>query len=95
MPNLRGRVLSSESEIATVERGLYVVGWLKRGPTGIVATNLHCAEETVGSFVPLLSFIPHVVDQHLIVTQNVNNYTRSIYSCVSMVGGRIVVFPCS
>jgi len=57
VPNLRGRVLSSESETATVERGLYVVGWLKRGPTGIVATNLHCAEETVGTFVPLLSFI--------------------------------------
>uniref|UniRef100_A0A453EBN4 NADPH:adrenodoxin oxidoreductase, mitochondrial n=1 Tax=Aegilops tauschii subsp. strangulata TaxID=200361 RepID=A0A453EBN4_AEGTS len=46
VPNLRGRVLSSESETATVEPGLYVVGWLKRGPTGIVATNLHCAEET-------------------------------------------------
>ncbi|KAH9616099.1 hypothetical protein KSS87_011137 [Heliosperma pusillum] len=29
--------------------GLYVCGWLKRGPTGIVATNLYCAEETVGS----------------------------------------------
>lgn len=51
VPNLRGRVLSSESEIATVERGLYVVGWLKRGPTGIVATNLHCAEETVASIL--------------------------------------------
>ena len=47
VPNLRGRVLCSESETATVEPGLYVVGWLKRGPTGIVATNLHCAEETV------------------------------------------------
>ncbi|VAH58539.1 unnamed protein product [Triticum turgidum subsp. durum] len=46
VPNLRGRVLCSESETATVELGLYVVGWLKRGPTGIVATNLHCAEET-------------------------------------------------
>jgi adrenodoxin-NADP+ reductase len=43
IPNLRGRVLRSD----TVETGLYVVGWLKRGPTGIVATNLHCAEETV------------------------------------------------
>ena len=52
--------MSSESETATVETGLYVVGWLKRGPTGIVATNLHCAEETVGTFVPVLSFIPYV-----------------------------------
>jgi adrenodoxin-NADP+ reductase len=37
-----------------------VVGWLKRGPTGIVATNLHCAEETVGTFVMVLAFIPCV-----------------------------------
>ncbi|PUZ75090.1 hypothetical protein GQ55_1G121100 [Panicum hallii var. hallii] len=51
VPNLRGRVMSSESETATVETGLYVVGWLKRGPTGIVATNLHCAEETVASIL--------------------------------------------
>lgn len=51
VPNLKGRVLSSESENATVEPGLYVVGWLKRGPTGIVATNLHCAEETVCAFL--------------------------------------------
>lgn len=29
------------------EEGLYVCGWLKRGPTGIIATNLYCAEETV------------------------------------------------
>lgn len=28
-----------------------MVGWLKRGPTGIVATNLHCAEETVASIL--------------------------------------------
>ncbi|KAL6629475.1 hypothetical protein ACP70R_029240 [Stipagrostis hirtigluma subsp. patula] len=51
VPNLRGKVLSSKSETATVEEGLYVVGWLKRGPTGIVATNLHCAEETVASIL--------------------------------------------
>lgn len=51
VPNLRGRILSSESETATVEPGMYVVGWLKRGPTGIVATNLHCAEETVASIL--------------------------------------------
>jgi adrenodoxin-NADP+ reductase len=27
--------------------GMYVCGWLKRGPTGIIGTNLTCAEETV------------------------------------------------
>jgi adrenodoxin-NADP+ reductase len=29
--------------------GLYVCGWLKRGPTGIIGTNLTDAEETVAS----------------------------------------------
>lgn len=37
-------------EHAAVEHGLYVVGWLKRGPTGIIATNLYCAEETVRTY---------------------------------------------
>jgi hypothetical protein len=40
-------VLSDTSDTAVLEEGLYVCGWLKRGPTGIVATNLYCAEETV------------------------------------------------
>lgn len=49
VPNVRGRVLSEASEDAQVEKGMYVCGWLKRGPTGIIATNLYCAEETVAS----------------------------------------------
>ncbi|GLC37127.1 hypothetical protein PLESTB_000983100 [Pleodorina starrii] len=31
--------------------GLYVVGWLKRGPTGIIGTNLVDADETAASLV--------------------------------------------
>ncbi len=34
-----------------MDPGLYVVGWLKRGPSGIVGTNLVDAEETAGSLV--------------------------------------------
>ncbi|KAM1812734.1 hypothetical protein ACFX11_026644 [Malus domestica] len=50
VPNIRGRVLSDTSGNPTLlEKGLYVCGWLKRGPTGIIATNLYCAEETVSS----------------------------------------------
>nr|XP_009779226.1 PREDICTED: NADPH:adrenodoxin oxidoreductase, mitochondrial isoform X3 [Nicotiana sylvestris] len=49
VPNVQGRVLSEASGDALVEKGLYVCGWLKRGPTGIIATNLYCAEETVAS----------------------------------------------
>ncbi|CAI7872372.1 unnamed protein product, partial [Closterium sp. NIES-53] len=50
VPNELGRVLqASGSEPvseARYEPGLYVVGWLKRGPTGIIGTNLIDAEET-------------------------------------------------
>ncbi|PKA64741.1 Glutamate synthase 1 [NADH], chloroplastic [Apostasia shenzhenica] len=50
VPNFMGRVLrSQQQDHEVVEHGLYVAGWLKRGPTGIIATNLYCAEETVAS----------------------------------------------
>ncbi|CAI0543395.1 unnamed protein product [Linum tenue] len=50
VPNAGGRVMSDTSgDPELIEQGLYVCGWLKRGPTGIIGTNLHCAEETVAS----------------------------------------------
>ncbi|XP_021723606.1 NADPH:adrenodoxin oxidoreductase, mitochondrial isoform X2 [Chenopodium quinoa] len=55
VPNLRGRVLQATSGDHALLEGLYVCGWLKRGPTGIVATNLYCAEETVASIMEDLS----------------------------------------
>jgi adrenodoxin-NADP+ reductase len=45
VPNLQGRVIEGQQS----QIGLYVVGWLKRGPSGIVGTNKVCAEETVGA----------------------------------------------
>lgn len=52
VPNIRGRVLHDTSGDPTLlEEGLYVCGWLKRGPTGIIATNLYCAEETVSDLL--------------------------------------------
>ncbi|XP_047960003.1 NADPH:adrenodoxin oxidoreductase, mitochondrial isoform X1 [Salvia hispanica] len=48
VPNDRGRVLADASHgHLQHDIGLYVCGWLKRGPTGIIGTNLHCAEETI------------------------------------------------
>ncbi|KAK8654668.1 hypothetical protein V6N13_107275 [Hibiscus sabdariffa] len=48
VPNVKGRVVSDNSgDPTSLENGLYVCGWLKRGPRGIIATNLYCAEETV------------------------------------------------
>jgi ferredoxin--NADP+ reductase len=37
VPNDRGRV----------RPGVYVAGWVKRGPTGFIGTNKSCAQETV------------------------------------------------
>jgi ferredoxin--NADP+ reductase len=45
LPNERGRVLGSDE---TWLPGVYAVGWIKRGPTGILGTNKRDAEETIG-----------------------------------------------
>lgn len=39
------------SEQGRVEPGLYVSGWIKRGPSGIIGTNIVDAKETVGSIL--------------------------------------------
>jgi ferredoxin/flavodoxin---NADP+ reductase len=44
LPNDRGRVLTPDGEPLP---GVYAVGWIKRGPTGILGTNKRDAEETV------------------------------------------------
>jgi ferredoxin--NADP+ reductase len=44
LPNDRGRVLGPEGQPLP---GVYAVGWIKRGPTGILGTNKRDAEETV------------------------------------------------
>ena len=44
LPNERGRVLTGDGEPLP---GVYAVGWIKRGPTGILGTNKRDAEETV------------------------------------------------
>lgn len=50
VPNAAGRVLTGVGvSQPDVIPALYVCGWLKRGPTGIIGTNLTDAEETVHS----------------------------------------------
>jgi ferredoxin--NADP+ reductase len=44
LPNDAGRVTTPEGERLP---GVYAVGWIKRGPTGILGTNKRDAEETV------------------------------------------------
>lgn len=48
VPNESGRVLDAQSEPIP---GLYVSGWIKRGPTGVIGTNKPDAAETVDSFL--------------------------------------------
>jgi ferredoxin/flavodoxin---NADP+ reductase len=48
LPNERGRVLMPDGEPLA---GVYAVGWIKRGPTGILGTNKRDAEETVSCLV--------------------------------------------
>jgi ferredoxin/flavodoxin---NADP+ reductase len=44
LPNDRGRVVTPDGDPLP---GVYAVGWIKRGPTGILGTNKRDAEETV------------------------------------------------
>lgn len=48
IPNVLGQVLTDDGSI---DPGLFVCGWLKRGPTGIIGTNLVDAEQTVDTLV--------------------------------------------
>ena len=55
VPNAFGRVTQSVAPAMGGGEwqvpGLYVVGWLKRGPRGIIGDNLIDAEETIGALV--------------------------------------------
>ncbi len=46
VPNIGGRVVEQADSTAVVP-GLYVAGWIKRGPQGIIGTNKLCATDTV------------------------------------------------
>lgn len=49
VPNVDGRVVDPESGHAV--EGVYVTGWIKRGPSGVIGTNKKCATETVDSLL--------------------------------------------
>ncbi len=48
VPNVEGRVLDANGRALPK---LYVAGWIKRGPTGLIGTNKQCAKETVASML--------------------------------------------
>jgi ferredoxin/flavodoxin---NADP+ reductase len=47
VPHAGGRVLDADA----ARRGEYVVGWIKRGPTGVIGTNKKDAQETVDAIL--------------------------------------------
>ncbi|MFD9665811.1 4Fe-4S binding protein [Rhodococcus sp. NPDC059968] len=49
IPNENGRVLDPETGMPL--RGVYVAGWIKRGPSGVIGTNKYCSAETVALLV--------------------------------------------
>jgi ferredoxin--NADP+ reductase len=55
IPNETGRVLAPDCAPAA---GLYVTGWIKRGPSGLIGTNKACAKETVDNALADLEGLP-------------------------------------
>ncbi|MEE4422204.1 FAD-dependent oxidoreductase [Streptomyces bugieae] len=47
VPHIAGRVLEDGAPLP----GVYVAGWIKRGPTGVIGTNRPCAKETAQSLL--------------------------------------------
>ncbi|MEV0945246.1 FAD-dependent oxidoreductase [Rhodococcus sp. NPDC049939] len=45
IPNENGRVIDPDTGAPLP--GVYVAGWIKRGPTGVIGTNKYCSAETV------------------------------------------------
>jgi ferredoxin--NADP+ reductase len=45
IPNAGGRVLTAPGASTTLP-GVYVAGWIKRGPSGVIGTNKPCAVES-------------------------------------------------
>jgi ferredoxin--NADP+ reductase len=62
VPNDGGRILADGEPLP----GEYVVGWIKRGPTGIIGTNKRDAQETVGMVLSDLDAgrLPNPADPH-------------------------------
>lgn len=58
IPHRDCRVVVGESVVP----GLYVVGWVKRGPSGVIGTNRLCASETAAAVLADMDRLPAPVD---------------------------------
>jgi len=70
IPNQKGRVMQDQQ----VLKGLYAVGWIKRGANGVIGTNKPDSEETVKS---LLEDIGQLEPCSEPSTENVFNFLKS------------------
>jgi ferredoxin--NADP+ reductase len=62
IPNTEGRV--TEGAGGPVKPGEYVVGWAKRGPSGIIGTNKPDSVATVNSLLKDLPELPAIEDEN-------------------------------
>jgi ferredoxin--NADP+ reductase len=59
VPHESGRVLSGGRPLA----GVYVAGWVKRGPTGVIGTNKSDAAETVATLLADAPTLPRAPER--------------------------------
>jgi ferredoxin--NADP+ reductase len=59
VPNERGRVVREGGPVP----GEYVAGWIKRGPTGVIGTNKHDAQETVTALLEDAPSLPRAPER--------------------------------
>jgi ferredoxin--NADP+ reductase len=59
VPNDHGRVIDPES--GRQMSGVYVAGWIKRGPTGLIGSNKTCSRETIDALIDDMGAEKHFV----------------------------------
>jgi len=62
IPNVNGRVIRPRDDAVIL--GEYVVGWAKRGPSGVIGTNKPDAVATVAAMVEDLPKLPGIPDEN-------------------------------
>jgi ferredoxin--NADP+ reductase len=59
IPNEAGRVVDDGQLVS----GVYVAGWIKRGPTGVIGTNKSDASETIASLIADVPALPKATER--------------------------------
>ena len=70
---------ASPTVVPTTEVGVYTAGWAKRGPTGVVATNVGDARETVASLMEDVQVREIYINIYLFNVYNSIRLTYNLY----------------